>query len=99
MSTARLATLICPRLMSAKAAEVPWEKDYSLPIEGLLAAKPQAIYIANPNAPTGTFVSPLRIAELARSFTLLKVRGKASKLRTLETVEAGRESTRLSFDP
>lgn len=59
---------VLAKLQDAKVAEVPWEKDYSLPIEGLLAAKPQAIYIANPNAPTGTFVSPLRIAELARSF-------------------------------
>jgi histidinol-phosphate aminotransferase len=59
---------VLAKLQDAKMAEVPWEKDYSLPIEGLLAAKPQAIYIANPNAPTGTFVSPLRIAELARSF-------------------------------
>jgi histidinol-phosphate aminotransferase len=55
-------------LQDARVAEVPWERDYSLPIEGLLAAKPQAIYLANPNAPTGTFVSPLRVAELARQF-------------------------------
>jgi len=33
-----------------------------------LAAKPQAVYLANPNAPTGTFVSPARIAELAEKF-------------------------------
>jgi histidinol-phosphate aminotransferase len=33
-----------------------------------LAARPQAIYIANPNAPTGTFVSPLKVAELAKAF-------------------------------
>src|SRR2546421_9855282 len=59
---------VLAKLQDAKVAEIPWEKDYSLPIERLLAAKPQAIYIANPNAPTGTFVSPLRIAELARSF-------------------------------
>jgi histidinol-phosphate aminotransferase len=59
---------VLARLQDAKAAEVPWERDYSLPIEGLLAAKPQAIYLANPNAPTGTFVSPLRVAELAKQF-------------------------------
>jgi len=59
---------VLAKLQDAKFAEVPWDRDYSLPIEGLLAAKAQAIYIANPNAPTGTFVSPLKIAELAREF-------------------------------
>jgi histidinol-phosphate aminotransferase len=59
---------VLARLQDARYAEIPWERDYSLPIEGLLAAKPQAIYIANPNAPTGTFVSPLKIAELAKAF-------------------------------
>ncbi len=72
-------TLACPdptyslypvlaRLQDAKIAEVPWEEDYQLPIEGLLKAKPAAIYIANPNAPTGTFISPSAIAELADAF-------------------------------
>src|SRR3954465_8516133 len=28
-----------------------------------------AIYIANPNAPTGTFVPPLKLAELAKNFS------------------------------
>ena len=60
---------VLARLQDARAAEVPWEKDYQLPVDGLLAARAQAIYIANPNAPTGTFVSPLRIAELARRFS------------------------------
>src|SRR5258706_6670473 len=59
---------VLAKLQDAKAAEILWERDYSLPIEGLLAAKAQAIYIANPNAPTGTFVSPLKIEELAQSF-------------------------------
>jgi histidinol-phosphate aminotransferase len=56
------------KLQDAKVAEIPWDRDYALPIAALLAAKPQAIYIANPNAPTGTFVSPLKIEELAQSF-------------------------------
>jgi len=56
------------QLESAKSVGVPWGRDYSLPIDDLVATKADAIYIANPNAPTGTFVSPLRIAELARKF-------------------------------
>lgn len=59
---------VLAKLQDARVAEIPWERDYALPMAGLLAAKPQAIYIANPNAPTGTFVSPLKIEELAQSF-------------------------------
>jgi histidinol-phosphate aminotransferase len=60
---------VLARLQDAKVAHVPWQKDYELPLAGLLAAKARAIYIANPNAPTGTFVSPLTIAELADRFS------------------------------
>lgn len=69
-------TLACPdptyslypvlaKLQDAKIVSVPWGEDYSLPVEELLATKAHAIYLANPNAPTGTFVSPMRISELA----------------------------------
>ena len=53
----------------ARYAPVPWDADWSLPTEGLLAAKPDAIYLANPNTPSGTFVSPTKVAELARQFS------------------------------
>jgi histidinol-phosphate aminotransferase len=59
---------VLAKLQDAKVAEVPWDDDFTLPIAGLLAAKPNAIYVANPNAPTGTFVPPSKIAELAKSF-------------------------------
>jgi histidinol-phosphate aminotransferase len=59
---------VLAQLQEAKLAAVPWEKDYGLPTEALLATKARAIYIANPNAPTGTMVPPLRIAELAKAF-------------------------------
>ena len=39
-----------------------------MPIEGLLASGADAIYLANPNAPSGTFVPPEKVAELARAF-------------------------------
>lgn len=43
---------------------VPWEKDFDLPIDALLATNPGAIFFANPNAPTGTLVRPQRVREL-----------------------------------
>src|SRR5258705_8983998 len=47
---------------------VPWEKDYSLPIDALLSTNPRAIFLANPNAPTATFIPPKKITELPRTF-------------------------------
>jgi histidinol-phosphate aminotransferase len=59
---------VLAQLQDAKYVPVPWEKDYTLPIDGLLATKAKAIYLANPNAPTGTMIPPLRVGELARHF-------------------------------
>ena len=59
---------VLAQLQEAKLVTVPWDKDYGLPTEALLATKARAIYLANPNAPTGTMVPPLRIAELAKAF-------------------------------
>jgi histidinol-phosphate aminotransferase len=56
-------------LEEAKIAAIPWEKGYSLPVEALAASKADAIYLANPNAPTGTFVPPSMVAELAEKFS------------------------------
>jgi histidinol-phosphate aminotransferase len=59
---------VLARLQDAKGIAVPWEQDWSLPVDGLLASGADAIYLANPNAPSGTFVSPVKVAELARHF-------------------------------
>jgi histidinol-phosphate aminotransferase len=59
---------ILARLQEATAVTVAWENDWALPIDALLAARADAIYLANPNAPSGTFVSPMKVAELARAF-------------------------------
>jgi histidinol-phosphate aminotransferase len=56
-------------LDEVKTAEVPWEKDWSLPVDALVASKARAIFLANPNAPSGTFVSPQKIEELCGKFT------------------------------
>jgi histidinol-phosphate aminotransferase len=59
---------VLAQLQEAQFFPVPWAEDWSLPIEALLASKADAIYLANPNAPSGTFVSPTKVAELARQF-------------------------------
>ena len=59
---------VLAELAEVKQATVPWEKDWGLPIDALLATKAKAIFLANPNAPSGTFVSPQRVEELARKF-------------------------------
>jgi histidinol-phosphate aminotransferase len=59
---------VLAELAEVKQATVPWEKDWGLPIDALLATKARAIFLANPNAPSGTFVSPQRVEELARKF-------------------------------
>ena len=55
-------------LSETRHVGVPWEKDYALPIDALLATRARAIFLANPNAPTGTFVPPARVRELAKKF-------------------------------
>lgn len=59
---------VLARIEDARVAPVPWEKNWSLPIEGLLATKANAIYLANPNAPSGTFVPTQVVAQLAEAF-------------------------------
>ncbi len=59
---------VLAELAQVKVAAVNWEKDWELPLEALLATKPRAIFLANPNAPSGTFVSPQTIEDLARRF-------------------------------
>jgi histidinol-phosphate aminotransferase len=59
---------VLARLQDAKSKPVAWERDWALPIDALAASGAQAIYLANPNAPSGTFVPPLKVADLARRF-------------------------------
>ena len=59
---------ILAALEDATCLPIPWEKNWSLPTAGLLGAHADAIYIANPNAPSGTFVSPAELGKLAGQF-------------------------------
>jgi histidinol-phosphate aminotransferase len=71
--------LVCPeptyslytvlaQLQETNYGSVAWGEDWSLPTDALLASKADAIYLANPNAPSGTFVSPTKVGDLARQF-------------------------------
>src|SRR5439155_24168566 len=60
---------VLAELEEVKVAQVPWEREWSLPLDGLMATKARAIFLANPNAPSGTFVSPQRIEELCKKFS------------------------------
>ena len=60
---------VLAELDEVKTAEVPWEREWSLPIDALLATKARAIFLANPNAPSATFVSPQKIEELCKEFS------------------------------
>jgi histidinol-phosphate aminotransferase len=59
---------VLAKLQEAQIKSVWWPADYALPIDALVATKADAIYLANPNAPTGTFVLPPAVSELARQF-------------------------------
>ena len=52
----------------AKITKVPWNAGWTLPIDALVATKANAIYLVNPNAPSGSVVSPDVVSELAAKF-------------------------------
>lgn len=55
-------------IQGARGVAVPWAEGYRLPIEALLATDANAIFIANPNAPTGTLTPVAEIVKLAQAF-------------------------------
>jgi histidinol-phosphate aminotransferase len=59
---------ILARLQDARIATVPWAEGWSLPVDALAATGARAIYLANPNAPSGTCVSIAAVEALARAF-------------------------------
>lgn len=59
---------VLAQLQEARTVGVPWERDYALPMEALLASGAHAVFLANPNAPTGTLVPPEQVEALARAF-------------------------------
>lgn len=59
---------VLAKIEASKVVPVAWKKNWSLPIDELIDTNAAAIYIANPNAPSGTFVEPEAVGELASRF-------------------------------
>jgi histidinol-phosphate aminotransferase len=59
---------VLARLQDARIVGVPWGPGWSLPIDALIATGARAIYLANPNAPSGTAVPVAAVEALARAF-------------------------------
>jgi histidinol-phosphate aminotransferase len=59
---------VLARLQDARIATVPWGPGWSLPVDALVATGARAIYLANPNAPSGTLVPVADVEALARAF-------------------------------
>jgi histidinol-phosphate aminotransferase len=56
---------VLAELAEVRYVTVPWERDWTLPTERLLATGARAIFFANPNAPSGTLVPASEVAALA----------------------------------
>lgn len=54
------------QLEDAEFVSVAWKKNWHLPVEGLLSSEASAIFISNPNTPSGTFVSSDQIESLLK---------------------------------
>ncbi len=52
-------------IQGGKVVEIPFDEGFELP-ESLGTVRAKVIFIANPNAPSGTFVQPAKIAKLAK---------------------------------
>jgi histidinol-phosphate aminotransferase len=59
---------VLAKLEDAKSVAVAWDKNWELPIDALVDTKADATYVANPNAPSGTFVAPAELSKLADEF-------------------------------
>jgi histidinol-phosphate aminotransferase len=59
---------VLARLQDARVVTVPWGPGWALPVDALVATGARAIYLANPNAPSGTCVPVAAIESLAGAF-------------------------------
>jgi histidinol-phosphate aminotransferase len=57
---------VLANIQASVVREIPFGPKYELPADEIVAARGRVTYLANPNAPTGTFVAPDEVAALAR---------------------------------
>jgi histidinol-phosphate aminotransferase len=58
---------VLARLQDARVVTVPWKEGWALPVEALASSGARAVYLANPNAPSGTMVPVAHVEALARA--------------------------------
>jgi len=63
---------VLARIQEAKVGEVPFGRGFDLP-DQLFDIDAKLIFVCNPNAPSGTFIDPAKIEQLARSTQALVV--------------------------
>lgn len=54
-------------LQNARSVEIPFRDNWTIDPEDFAKARPKLVFLANPNSPSGTCVSPESIARLAES--------------------------------
>jgi histidinol-phosphate aminotransferase len=59
---------VLAEIQGAETVEIPTPDDFTLPIGALKRADARAMILCNPNAPTGTFVGPDVVGDLAAKF-------------------------------
>jgi histidinol-phosphate aminotransferase len=59
---------VLAEISEVKVVEVPWEAGWTLPARALIDSGARCIFFANPNAPSGTLVSPEEVRALASRF-------------------------------
>ncbi len=57
---------VLANVQASMVKEVPFGPRYELPADAIVAEHGRVTYLANPNAPSGTFVSPAEVASLAQ---------------------------------
>lgn len=57
---------VLANIQASMVREVPFGPNYELPADAIVAARGRVTYLANPNAPSGTFVPVDAVAALAR---------------------------------
>jgi len=59
---------VLAEIQGARAVEIPTSDGFAVPVEELKSARARLLILCNPNAPTGLFLSPPVVADIADAF-------------------------------